>query len=208
MVAKAVAPAPRFQSPARTREAKCNAADPLRFPFWPELSLSFGKRRLGFIKHAKIMNRRFTILTLTMLALGQFVPAWAGDDKNGGGGGGGGSDKNGGDDDNSTSGGGFGSGSGSSTANGANFSGTNGYKGKDNEIDTAQKAVSHGEAVSLNKLLNHIKATYEGAVINVELVRLQGRYFYKVKILTSDNTLRVVQLDALKLTEPETASIY
>jgi hypothetical protein len=216
MVAKAVAPAPHCQSPARVRETKCNAADPLRFRSWPELFLPRDAPKLGLGRRQKIstMKRRFAFLALACLALGSLTqvvaPAWAGgggDDKNGGGG----DDKNGGgDDDNSGDGGenegtgGSGTGGGASLGSSSSNSGNN----KDNDSDTAQNAVKRGEAVSLSTLLSFVRSTYDAAVINVELSKRGGRYYYRVKLLTSDSKLRIVDLDALKLTTPETASIY
>jgi hypothetical protein len=121
-----------------------------------------------------------------------------GDDKNGGG-----DDKNGGGDeenDGGTGGGGAGGGGG-----GAQSPATN---SRENETDHILNAVKKGEAVSLSTLLTFIKTTYNGTIINVDLQRRGKSLVYQVKLLTAENKLKILRLDALSLMDPNTASIY
>jgi uncharacterized membrane protein YkoI len=193
--------------PARVREAKCNAADPLRFRSWPELFLPQRKYNLGGIPSASSANMKTRLSTLFLLALMATAPlctaskiAFAGspgddgggDDKNGGG-----DDKNGGDDDDNGGGNGGGGGAQSPATN-----------SRENETDHIQNAVKKGQAVSLSTLLTFIRATYNGTIINVDLQRRGKALIYQVKLLTAENKLKILRLDALSLTDPNTASIY
>jgi uncharacterized membrane protein YkoI len=108
-------------------------------------------------------------------------------------------DHGGGDDDDGENNGG-GASAGGNQNNNANS--------RANESDRIRDAVRSGQAVSMRKLLNFIGETYRGRVINVNLKEQNSAYVYEVKLLTIDNKLRTLSLDALKLTDPNTASIY
>ena len=143
-------------------------------------------------------SRRAILLLVTLLTAGSFIsataPAWADDDGDGGkGNDGGGESKNG-----------SGSGIDGSSTNSLGSS----YKDRDDDSARIQNAVKQGHAVSLNTLLNHIKSNYDGTVINVELEKHGPNYIYQVKLLTSDNKLRILNLDAMNLTMSETLSLY
>jgi uncharacterized membrane protein YkoI len=79
---------------------------------------------------------------------------------------------------------------------------------KPNDSGSIQDAVIQGKAVSLSKLMKFLSANYDGRVINVDLKKLDTKYVYQVKLLTPDNKLLTLKLDALKLTTPDSASLY
>jgi hypothetical protein len=207
--------------PARVREAKCNAADPLRFRSWPELFLPQRRYNLDGIPSASSANMKTRLSSLFLVALLATAPLCAasktafadppgdggGDDNNGGGG----DDKNGGgeDNDNDNDGGGTGGGGtgGGGTGGGAQNPATN-SKENETETDRIQNAVKKGQAVSLSTLLTFIKTTYNGTIINVDLQKRGKSLVYQVKLLTAENRLKILRLDALSLMDPNTASIY
>lgn len=105
--------------------------------------------------------------------------------------------------------GGTGSGTGASGSSAPSSASQAGNSGKSDDDSTEVKnAVQAGDAVSLNKLLNFVNSNYDGKVINVELDKNPVGYTYQVKLLTDDNKLRIVNLDAQKLKEQNTASLY
>jgi hypothetical protein len=149
-----------------------------------------------------------------------------GDSGSGHGGGGnsgpGGGDDDGGDDDDSgddgddgdssdgggnggSGGGGSGSGSGGSGSgggSGGSGSGSGGSRsggGKAGDHERAKKAVNSGEAVSLQKLVAHLKAKYPGRILSVSLTRRFGSYVYKVRVLGEKNKIMRLTLDAKTL---------
>ena len=68
--------------------------------------------------------------------------------------------------------------------------------------------VKKGKAVSMRKLLAFLDTNYQGRVINIQLNQTGKTYQYTVKLLTSDNRLKIIDLDAASLTPVTTASIY
>jgi uncharacterized membrane protein YkoI len=73
----------------------------------------------------------------------------------------------------------------------------NGRRGDDHE--NALKAVRRGKAVSLQKLKDHLAAQYPGKILDVNLRRSSGDYFYNVRILAKGNRIKVFSLNALTL---------
>ncbi len=162
------------------------------------------------------MNRRFATFFLISLLTGTKLvacgnAAWAEDGEGSGGDGGsggsgsGGSGSGGGNDDggnddggNDDDGGGEDSGSGSSGSS----------SGSHSESDNIKEAVEHGKAVSLGRLMKFVNANYDGKVINVELKRQGNSYSYKVKLLTTDNKLKILTLNALTLAPADSAALY
>jgi uncharacterized membrane protein YkoI len=65
--------------------------------------------------------------------------------------------------------------------------------------ERALKAVKGGKIVSLAKLKHHLKSTSPGKILKVELKKRSGTYFYRVRILTSDNRIKALTLNALSL---------
>jgi uncharacterized membrane protein YkoI len=124
------------------------------------------------------------------------------DDNSGSGSSGSGSNDD--DDDNNSSGG---SGSNSGSGGGSSFGGQGRGRGRgksnarrsQNEISNAANAVKSGKAVSLRKLMSHVKANYGGKVLDVKLNRGLFRYSYRVKHLGSNGRLQTLRLDALSL---------
>lgn len=107
------------------------------------------------------------------------------------------------------SGGGSGSSGGTGSGSGSSSNSQSGASGNhDDDSSEAQNVVQSGKAVSLNSLLNYVSSNYPGTVINVDLKKDGADYTYQVKLLTEDNKLRIVNLDAKQLKEQNTASIY
>ncbi len=151
-------------------------------------------------------SRLSTLLLIALLAAAPVCAvsthAYADDDGERGGGERGGGERGGGDDDNEQDGG-RGTG-GSSSGSGQSSQSSN----RNNDSDDVQNVVQSGKAVSLSNLLNYVNTTYPGTVINVDLKKEPDGYTYRVKLLTEDNKLRIVDLDAQQLKEQNTASIY
>lgn len=160
------------------------------------------------------MKTRFT--TLFLLAILATAPlcvagksAFAGSGEGGGGGdsknGGGDDDDSGSDGDVNSGGGGTGTGGGSGSIGSTQNTTSN---SKLNDSDFVLNAVLRGQAVSMRVLFNFIAATYSGTVINVDLHKQGNGFIYRIKLLTADNRLQILRLDAVKLTDQNTASIY
>lgn len=104
---------------------------------------------------------------------------------------------------------GGGTGTSGGTGSGSSNGGQSNSNGNHNDDSTeVQNVVQSGNAVSLNSLLNFVNTNYNGTIINVELNKNGPDYVYQVKLLTEDNKLRIVNLDAKKLKEQNTTSLY
>lgn len=68
-----------------------------------------------------------------------------------------------------------------------------------NDHEKAIKAVQRGKAVSLQKLRDHLADHYPGKILDVNLRRRAGNYFYNVRILATGNRIKVLSLNALTL---------
>ncbi len=69
----------------------------------------------------------------------------------------------------------------------------------DSEADEAKSAVGEGRAVSMRRLLQHLKQNYPGRVLDVDLKRSSGRYHYRVKVLQPSGRVLRLRLDAVTL---------
>jgi hypothetical protein len=76
-------------------------------------------------------------------------------------------------------------------------SGRDGRRSDDHE--KVIKAVQRGKAVSLKKLKDHLADQYPGKILDVNLRRFSGDYFYNVRILAKGNRIKVYSLNALTL---------
>jgi uncharacterized membrane protein YkoI len=65
--------------------------------------------------------------------------------------------------------------------------------------ERALKAVKKGKAVSLSKLKMHLAAVYPGKILDVNLRKSSGDYFYNVRILAKGNRIKLLSLNALTL---------
>lgn len=60
----------------------------------------------------------------------------------------------------------------------------------------AGRAVQQGRARPLTEILNTVRARFGGEVIGIKFKRKDGRYVYKLKVVTSAGQLREVSVDA------------
>lgn len=67
--------------------------------------------------------------------------------------------------------------------------------GKDDHIE-ARELLQRGEIVPLARILDVVQQRVPGDVIEVELEREDGRWEYKVKVLTPTGRVRKLYLDA------------
>lgn len=67
------------------------------------------------------------------------------------------------------------------------------------EARLAREAVSHGDAVSLRRLMKHLKTNYPGRVLDVDLKRIGSAFQYRVKILQTNGKVTRLHLDAVTL---------
>jgi uncharacterized membrane protein YkoI len=61
---------------------------------------------------------------------------------------------------------------------------------KDHEL--ARQAVERGELLPLSRILALVERAYPGRVLDVELERKDGRFWYEIEVLLSDG--RVIEL--------------
>jgi hypothetical protein len=146
------------------------------------------------------MTRRMLLGGMMLLALAAAAaPARAdgGDGDNGRDGGG----DNGGDDggDNDGPGGGDDDGDDDSDGDGGGNSGPGSGKTKVEDQYRAEKAVKNGKAVSLQKLKTYLDRKYPGKLLSVAIARRQGNYIYRLRILSTNNRIQAVTLNALTL---------
>jgi uncharacterized membrane protein YkoI len=153
------------------------------------------------------LNRRRFLMALLLATCFVGDPAFAKDGDSGGGGGGGGSDNSrSGSDDNDDS-------DEDSDrdkddrdedreededADDDNTS-NKGRRVKGEEQDRALEAVKKGKAVSLSKLRAYLSEKHPGKILNVSLYRKSGQYFYRVRILSPNNRIKSMSLNALTL---------
>jgi uncharacterized membrane protein YkoI len=67
---------------------------------------------------------------------------------------------------------------------------------RDGDHDRARAAVQAGEVLPLPTLLEQLRRSHPGQVLEVELEREDGRWRYEVKLLQPDGQLRKLLLDA------------
>ena len=60
-------------------------------------------------------------------------------------------------------------------------------------------AVAGSKAVSLSKLLEHIKRSYDGEVLDIRLRSQKGNYFYAIKMISTAGRIFRLQLNAQTL---------
>jgi hypothetical protein len=146
----------------------------------------------------ELMSRRLFLALIVGATLVSVAPPLALADS--GSGGGGGNSGNGGGGQSGDGGGDDGDDNGGDDSNsGSGSSGSSGSSGKSVNQDGARAAVQAGKAASLRKLLAFISSNYSGDVLDVRLRQNGGRYIYVVKMLSRQNLLRSVVLDAKTL---------
>lgn len=67
---------------------------------------------------------------------------------------------------------------------------------RDGDHDRARAAVQAGEVLPLPAVLEQLRRSHPGQVLEVELERDDGRWRYEVKLLQADGQLRKLVLDA------------
>ncbi|WP_306029236.1 PepSY domain-containing protein [Stappia sp. MMSF_3263] len=77
---------------------------------------------------------------------------------------------------------------------GASLAGASAFAGSDHE--KAMRAVREGRALPLAEILPGIESRIGGRVLEVELEREDGRYFYEFKMVTTSGRLLEVMVDA------------
>lgn len=77
---------------------------------------------------------------------------------------------------------------------GASLAGASALAGGDHE--KAMRAVREGRALPLAEILPGIESRIGGRVLEVELERDDGRYFYEFKMVTTSGRLLEVMVDA------------
>lgn len=68
--------------------------------------------------------------------------------------------------------------------------------GRDGDHDRARAAVQAGEVMPLPAVLERLKRSHPGQVLELELEREDGRWVYEFKLLAPDGGLLKLQLDA------------
>jgi uncharacterized membrane protein YkoI len=63
--------------------------------------------------------------------------------------------------------------------------------------DRASRAVAQGRAQPLAQLLNQVQARLGGQVIGVKLKQKNGRFVYKLRVVTPTGQLEEVSVDAM-----------
>ena len=71
-----------------------------------------------------------------------------------------------------------------------------GSPGEDRDHDRARAAVAAGEVMPLPKLLEVVRKTHPGQVLEVELEREHGRWVYELRLLQPGGRLLKLHLDA------------
>lgn len=66
----------------------------------------------------------------------------------------------------------------------------------DDDHDRARAAVQAGQVLPLSTLLERLRRSHPGQVLEVELERDDGRWIYEVKLLQADGQLLKLKLDA------------
>lgn len=66
----------------------------------------------------------------------------------------------------------------------------------DHDHDRARAAVQAGEVLPLRQVLEALRRTEPGEVLEVELEQDAGRWVYELKLLRPDGTLRRLKVDA------------
>jgi len=67
---------------------------------------------------------------------------------------------------------------------------------RDGDHDRARAAVQAGEVLALPAVLEQLRRSHPGQVLEVELEREDGRWLYEVKLLQADGQLLKLELDA------------
>lgn len=70
------------------------------------------------------------------------------------------------------------------------------WAGPHDDHDRARAAVQAGEVMPLAALLEGLKRSHPGEVLEVELEREDGRWVYEIKLLQPDGQLLKLELDA------------
>ncbi|MCB1519755.1 MAG: PepSY domain-containing protein [Hyphomicrobiaceae bacterium] len=60
----------------------------------------------------------------------------------------------------------------------------------------AARAREAGEIVSLSEILEHVQRTHPGEIVGVELERKKGRWLYEIKLVSPENRLFEIYVDA------------
>ncbi len=68
--------------------------------------------------------------------------------------------------------------------------------GDQRDHERARAAVQAGEVLPLQTLLERLRRTHPGQVLELELEREDGRWIYEVKLLQADGQLLKLELDA------------
>lgn len=75
-------------------------------------------------------------------------------------------------------------------------------RGRDKDDDdrddhaAAARARAAGEILPLTDILEHVKATYPGDVVGIELDREDGRWVYEIKLITPESRYLEIYVDA------------
>ena len=70
------------------------------------------------------------------------------------------------------------------------------WAGDKDDHDLARAAVLAGEVLPLPTLLERLQRTHPGQVLELELEREDGRWFYEIKLLQPDGQLVKLEVDA------------
>lgn len=145
------------------------------------------------------LNRRALLMAIVLATSFLAAPAFSEDGDSGGDSdSGGGSDNSGSGSDNS--------GSGDDNDNDDNDNDDDNDDDDDNnsgsgkeDHNRALRVVKDGKAVPLRKLKSYLAQNYPGKILNVSLQRKSGKYYYRVRILSSANRIKTLSINALTL---------
>lgn len=67
---------------------------------------------------------------------------------------------------------------------------------KKSEQEMARQAVKRGEILPLKQILEQVNSEFEGDVIEIELDEDDGEWIYEIKMLTGQNRILEIEIDA------------
>jgi len=68
--------------------------------------------------------------------------------------------------------------------------------GDDHSYDRARRAVSRGEVLPIEKILEHVRAQVPGQILEIEFDQENGRWVYEFKIIDDEGRLLEAYFDA------------
>ena len=70
------------------------------------------------------------------------------------------------------------------------------WEDDDHSYDRARRAVSRGEVLPIEKILEHVRAQVEGQILEIEFEQEHGRWVYEFKIIDAKGRLLEASFDA------------